>query len=42
MNWEPILRQDFLQWTNPWRHIFQLDPNQQGEFGDMKNAVEAV
>jgi len=36
MNWEPILRQDFLQLTGSWRHLFQLAPDHQGEFGDMR------
>jgi hypothetical protein len=34
-----MLGQDVTARADPWRHILELDPHQQGEFSDMKNAI---
>ena len=42
MTCEPVFGQHFLECPDAWRHIFELDPHQQGEFGDRKDTVPAL
>src|SRR6266850_4576503 len=39
---EPIFGQDLLRCADPWGHICELDPQQEGEFGHWKDAVEPL
>jgi hypothetical protein len=39
---EPVVGQHCLECPDAWRHVVELDPNQQGEFGDMKATVPAL
>ena len=42
MRFEPVCGQDLLRCADAWGHIFELDPQQESEFGHRKDAVAAV
>ena len=42
MRREPVFGQDLLLCADVWGHIFELDPQQEGEFGHRKDAVAAL
>src|SRR6266511_1954806 len=42
MSWEPERGQNFLGCPDAWRHVLQLDPYQQGECRDRREAVPAL
>ena len=39
MRCEPVCGQDLMRCADAWRHIFELDPQQEGECGHRKDAV---
>ena len=42
MRREPVFGQDLLWCADTWGHIRELDPQQEGEFGHWKDAVEPL
>lgn len=42
MRCEPIFCENCLARTDAWRHILELDPQQEGEFGHRKDAVAVL
>jgi hypothetical protein len=37
-----MLGQEVMARADPWRHVLELDPHQQDEFSEMKNAIVSL